>query len=187
MTSLLIRVARSYWFRTGFAVLIIMVLVWFAGPLFGFGSMHPLETEIARIATIVALLVLWIITNLMHALQISRKEKALAAGIAEPSAEQKAAEAKGRETERASAEEVALLSERLAKAMAALRKSKLGGSRKQLAAMPWYMIIGPPGAGKTTALQNCGLRFPLRKAAACRFKAWGAPATANGCSRTRPC
>ena len=66
MTSLLIRVARSYWFRTGFAVLIIMVLVWFAGPLFGFGSMHPLETEIARIATIVALLVLWIITNLMH-------------------------------------------------------------------------------------------------------------------------
>ena len=26
---------------------------------------------------------------------------------------------------------------------------------------PWYVIIGPPGAGKTTALLNAALRFPL--------------------------
>ena len=28
-------------------------------------------------------------------------------------------------------------------------------------AAPWYVIIGPPGAGKTTALLNSGLRFPF--------------------------
>ena len=27
--------------------------------------------------------------------------------------------------------------------------------------LPWYMIIGPPGAGKTTVLVNSGLNFPL--------------------------
>jgi type VI secretion system protein ImpL len=27
--------------------------------------------------------------------------------------------------------------------------------------LPWYLIIGPPGCGKTTALSNSGLRFPL--------------------------
>ena len=27
--------------------------------------------------------------------------------------------------------------------------------------LPWYIIIGPPGSGKTTALVNSGLRFPL--------------------------
>jgi type VI protein secretion system component VasK len=27
--------------------------------------------------------------------------------------------------------------------------------------LPWYLIIGPPGCGKTTALVNSGLRFPL--------------------------
>ncbi len=26
---------------------------------------------------------------------------------------------------------------------------------------PWYVIIGPPGRGKTTAIQNSGLDFPL--------------------------
>ncbi|MBK8941918.1 MAG: type VI secretion system membrane subunit TssM [Polyangiaceae bacterium] len=46
----------------------------------------------------------------------------------------------------------------------ALKKSKLGrGGQRGGAAlytMPWYMIIGPPGAGKTTALTHSGLVFP---------------------------
>ncbi len=29
--------------------------------------------------------------------------------------------------------------------------------------LPWYLIIGPPGAGKTTALVNSGLKFPARR------------------------
>ncbi len=29
--------------------------------------------------------------------------------------------------------------------------------------MPWYMIIGAPGSGKTTALVNSGIEFPLAK------------------------
>ena len=47
------------------------------------------------------------------------------------------------------------------KAVAALKASNVGGRGKTaLYAMPWYMIIGPPGAGKSTALANSGLRFP---------------------------
>ena len=164
MSRIIYRVYRSRWFRTGFAVVVLMALVWFLGPLLGLGAMHPLETEIARWIAIAALAVLWLVSNLVHELGATRRDKALASGIAEASPEARAAEARTQETERASAEEVALLTDRLAKAMQALRKSKLGGSRKRLAAMPWYMIIGPPGAGKTTALQNCGLRFPLETA-----------------------
>ena len=156
-----LRFIRSRWFRTGFAVGVVMLLVWFVGPLLGLGATHPLETEIARYITIAALFVLWLVSNLLYMLGDNKREKALAAGIAEVTPELKAADARTKETERASAEEVAALSDRLGKAMTALRSSKLGGSRKRLALMPWYMIIGPPGAGKTTALQNCGLRFPL--------------------------
>ena len=164
MSRHLYRLYRSRWFRTGFAVVVLMALVWFLGPLLGLGATHPLETEIARWIAIAALFVLWLVSNLLHELGAARRDKALASGIAEASPEAQAAEARTQETKRASAEEVALLADRLAKAMQALRKSKLGGSRKRLAAMPWYMIIGPPGAGKTTALQNCGLRFPLETA-----------------------
>ena len=32
--------------------------------------------------------------------------------------------------------------------------------RDALYYLPWYTIIGPPGAGKSTALRNSGLRFP---------------------------
>lgn len=51
-----------------------------------------------------------------------------------------------------------VLSERMQTALATLKKS--GGSA-YLYDLPWYVIIGPPGAGKTTALQNSGIEFPL--------------------------
>jgi type VI secretion system protein ImpL len=35
------------------------------------------------------------------------------------------------------------------------------GSRRAMAELPWYLFIGAPGSGKTTALLHAGLRFPL--------------------------
>src|SRR5215471_16069363 len=47
------------------------------------------------------------------------------------------------------------------KAIRALKSSRLARrGRDALAALPWYVIIGPPGAGKSTALKNSGLQFP---------------------------
>src|SRR4051812_28505819 len=50
----------------------------------------------------------------------------------------------------------------------ALKSSKLGAGKRSGAAalysLPWYVIIGPPGAGKTTALKHSGLLFPHQDA-----------------------
>ncbi|HEY6004270.1 MAG TPA: type VI secretion system membrane subunit TssM [Anaeromyxobacter sp.] len=47
------------------------------------------------------------------------------------------------------------------KAVKALKSSRLArGGADALAILPWYMIIGPPGAGKSTALKASGLKFP---------------------------
>ncbi len=51
------------------------------------------------------------------------------------------------------------LRDKLRQALVKLRKSKPG--RKHLYELPWYVMIGPPGAGKTTAIVNSGLQFPL--------------------------
>jgi len=50
------------------------------------------------------------------------------------------------------------------KAIAGLKSSRLGHKgRDALSILPWYVIIGPPGAGKTTALRASGLQFPYAK------------------------
>ncbi|MEM8852008.1 MAG: type VI secretion system membrane subunit TssM, partial [Pseudomonadota bacterium] len=53
-----------------------------------------------------------------------------------------------------------VLAERMTEALATLKKA---GGRTYLYDLPWYVIIGPPGAGKTTALQNSGIEFPLER------------------------
>ena len=58
-----------------------------------------------------------------------------------------------------SGEEAAALRERMSTALSLLKRAR--GTRGYLYEQPWYVIIGPPGAGKTTALLNSGLKFPL--------------------------
>ncbi len=66
------------------------------------------------------------------------------------------------------------------KAVIALKTSKLGArGRDALYLLPWYTIIGPPGAGKSTALRNSGLNFP--------YTSHGGAAAVKGLGGTRNC
>jgi type VI secretion system protein ImpL len=52
------------------------------------------------------------------------------------------------------------LQARMKEAFSQLKRSKAGRGRgSALYTLPWYVIIGPPAAGKTTALQQSGLTF----------------------------
>ncbi|HZL73329.1 MAG TPA: type VI secretion system membrane subunit TssM [Planctomycetota bacterium] len=54
--------------------------------------------------------------------------------------------------------QVQALQKQLSEAIASLKTSKMGAGA--LYSLPWYIIIGPPGSGKSTALQESGLNFP---------------------------
>jgi len=61
------------------------------------------------------------------------------------------------------AAEIKAIRDSMLKAIDTIKGSKLGivsGSRA-LYELPWYMIIGNPAAGKSTAITNSGLQFPF--------------------------
>ena len=61
--------------------------------------------------------------------------------------------------------EILALQQQASKAIGALKGSRLAkGGHAALYALPWYVIVGPPGAGKTTAIRHSGLDFPIEQA-----------------------
>lgn len=61
-------------------------------------------------------------------------------------------------------EELERLQQEFTAAIDKIKSSELGKGmqgNKALYALPWYMVIGPFGSGKTTAIKNSGLEFPL--------------------------
>jgi type VI secretion system protein ImpL len=59
--------------------------------------------------------------------------------------------------------ETEALRKRMLEAIQTIKTSKLGlrSGSAALYELPWYMIIGNPAAGKSTAIANSGLQFPL--------------------------
>lgn len=55
-----------------------------------------------------------------------------------------------------------------------LRKAKLRTAGNPITSAPWYLMIGPPGAGKTTAIKNSRLAMPISEVIAGFRKAQGA-------------
>lgn len=141
------------WFMMLAGALMVCALIWFFGPLLPIGSWHPLASRLSRGIACAVILILWFLELRFHRWRERKENEELAEGVAKESEADRA--------ETASAEEVAALTEHLKDAMAALKKARLGGRGRYLYQLPWYMFIGPPGSGKTTALANCGLRFPL--------------------------
>lgn len=76
-------------------------------------------------------------------------------------------------------QEILALQQQMAEAIRSLQRSKLGGrgGKAALYALPWYAMIGPPAAGKTTALERSGLAFT--SAGGRRHKVQGVAGTRN--------
>ena len=60
-------------------------------------------------------------------------------------------------------EQLQLIRQQMNESIKTIRKSRLGDKRGHAALyeLPWYMMIGNPAAGKSSAIQNSGLRFPF--------------------------
>ncbi len=107
---------------------------------------------------ITAVVVLGLVTLVLwRRIRAARAARALEKAIAQQAQEQ----ALNSKPERAA--EIQELHRQIQQGISALKASKLGGNKRgadALYALPWYVLVGPPGAGKTTALRHSGLVFP---------------------------
>lgn len=141
-------------------LLALTILVWFAGPMIKFGDNNtaPLGSVVARLVAIIILVVLWGLNNLRIQL-MNKKQNDNLLGDLEQNHETMAYDVASEQ----SSEELQQMNQRFIEALAVLKKLKFKGKgrKKALYELPWYIIIGPPGSGKTTALVNSSLDFPL--------------------------
>ncbi|MEW9921686.1 type VI secretion system membrane subunit TssM [Marimonas sp. MJW-29] len=131
------------------AAITLSVAVWFLATFIGGETWRPFDSIMSRSIFIGGIWFFFFGLMLFIFLRRRRKEKAMTEEIAETVDD----------GDDVTSEEMAELRTKLKTAMAELRKSKNG--RKHLNELPWYVMIGPPGAGKTTAIVNSGLQFPL--------------------------
>ena len=135
-------------------LLALSAIVWWVGPLIAIGSARPLDGLWVRVIVLVLMWAAWIGRLSWLAWKRRRTNAALLAGLsAGPSASDKEAQ---------------VLAQRFNEAVQKLKASSgpswlagLSGGGQHLYELPWYIFVGAPGSGKTTALMNAGLQFLL--------------------------
>ena len=142
---------KSRYFLIGLGILLLLALIWFVG------DMQGLSSDL-RFALIIAVLILAIIFMAFGFARANRYSLAIEQSIKKESEQQLL---NVRPDKR---DEIQEMKEQLETAIESLKRSRLGQGRRgkaALYALPWYVFIGPPTSGKTTAIMNSGLNFPM--------------------------
>lgn len=142
------------------ALILIAVVIWFQGPYLAFDGAEPLEPAVNRWLLIAVMFLVWAVVFAWQWFAARQASQKLAGGVSR--ADQAGLDPSRQQTD----QEIAHLGARMKDAMQMLRSSR--GSkrfgRQYLYQIPWYMFVGAPGSGKTTALVHSGLNFPLADA-----------------------
>lgn len=128
-------------------VIALCVVIWFYGYLIALGDFKPLGTVQARLIAIGIIVAIWLVYIVVTIYRGRKQDKELVDSIEREALANRQAE-------------IGEIQTRLKEALALLRrvtKKRFG----YIYDLPWYVIFGAPGSGKTTALTNSGLQFPL--------------------------
>ncbi|WAK00364.1 type VI secretion system membrane subunit TssM [Methylobacter sp. YRD-M1] len=148
---------KRKWVIQLIGIIALSLVLWFFGPLIAIGGNVPLETEVSRLIAILIIVVLWGANNLYTQVKASRANAQMVNELVDSKI------AAPLQVNHESDEEIGMLGQNFDAALQTLKqmKGKSSHGKQHLYELPWYIIIGPPGSGKTTALINSGLEFPL--------------------------
>lgn len=171
VTSLVLLLALLLFLLLGWSTLVLgiaalAILVWYAGPFLSIGDAAPMASVWVRATIIGALLLTYAAYGLARLWRALRTDPVLLNRFLQPERGRPQSVAK---------EEIKTLAGIVRQAVEQLRHMRLGHGegagrgalrrlvegKRYLYELPWYLIIGVPGAGKTTVLLNSGCKFPI--------------------------
>lgn len=149
-------ILRKTWVWTLLVTLLTALLVWFVGPLLAVDDYKFWESPISRLLTISVLFLLWGLAMVFASWRAGVRKKA--------NEESEDGQERLRRDEQID-EEQRELKARFKDALKTLKTSSLyrGRSERWRSDLPWYLLIGPQGSGKTSLLDFSGLEFPINK------------------------
>lgn len=155
--------SRLTWSFLGVAA--ISFAIWFIGPIITIGNVIPFKSHTVQIITIIAFFFIWLLSQVIPRLYRSWLNQKLTKQLNIT---------KDENTDNKQNERYITLTERFSDATKLLRKAYFSGlysknkpgwinflNRQYIYQLPWYLVVGIPNSGKTTALANSGLHFPL--------------------------
>lgn len=143
------RIFTQRWFLGLIGVAACSIFIWVVGPLIAIAGYEPLKSDFQRLVTILVLVLLWAIFNVTKQHKQKVKEDESIQTLLEVDSQ----------SDKEAASEIDLMRERIEQAVKVVTKTHKG--KRGLYDLPWYVLIGPPGTGKTTVLKQSGLEFPL--------------------------
>ncbi len=143
------RVFTQKWFLGFVGVIASSIFIWVVGPLISVGGYEILKSDFQRLITILAIVFFWALFNVTKQhLKKVREEESIQNLLEVDS-----------QFDKEAASEIAVMRERVEHALKVITKTNKG--KRNLYELPWYVLIGPPGTGKTSVLKQSGLEFPL--------------------------
>lgn len=150
------------WSMSIIGITVLCLVIGFITPLLAFGDVHPFAPLWIRLTLIGFILLVYALYGLYRLWRALRMDEQLLRRFLNPRGEEVpvAGEIKA---------DLRTVSQTVARAVRQLKQlrveipgwRKIFEGKRFLYELPWFMVIGSPGDGKTTALLNTGLQFPL--------------------------
>lgn len=141
---------------TAIGLICLALLIWFGGPLIAIAGYEPLLSTTSRLVTLLMIAVCWGGFHFIKGIKEKKNNDAMVNTMINGDDNIKNV------SDEAIKKEIDTLQQRMVQAHDILKTAKLN-KNKSVYELPWYIMIGPPGSGKTTAIQHSGLEYPLKE------------------------
>ncbi|MEO3389450.1 type VI secretion system membrane subunit TssM [Mesorhizobium sp. CAU 1741] len=141
------------------ATALLALFVWFVGPLLSVAGTQPLSPVSIRLALVLVLVLVWGVAGYFIRVRRSNEDQALLAALRRQREEEQQAAAQEQAAEKSRFDAFRDA------ARDAVRFSRAGSGflSREGYRLPWYLLLGTDGAGKTSLVMQSGLTLPYQE------------------------